>query len=362
LTDIKRASELTALILEWYERYQRDLPWRRTQDPYCIWISEIMLQQTQVETVIPYYHRFLERFPTLLDLSRASLDEVLKIWENLGYYARARHVHAAARAIVQRPDGRMPDNWDELRGLPGIGPYTAGAILSIAFDRPVPALDGNVRRVLSRLFAIREPLDHDRTYRRLWELAQALLPQEGPGRFNQALMDLGASICTPRKPICGVCPVREICLAYQDGSQETLPVKKQRKPIPHVLAAAGVIRDGGDRVLITQRPSKGLLGGLWKFPGGRQESGETLQDCLRRHIKEELNIRVLVGREIASVDHAYTHFRMTLRAFDCILQAGEPQPIGCVDWRWVVHRELGDLALSKADRKIIRAFRERSQT
>lgn len=345
--------DLAGRILTWYALNQRKLPWRKTRNPYHIWVSEVMLQQTQVETVIPYYNRFLSRFPTVQALASASLDDVLKIWENMGYYARARHLHAAAEEIVERFGGKVPNTWDELIGLPGIGNYTAGAILSIAFAQPVPAVDANVRRVITRLFAIDQPLEQGRTQRRIADLARKLLPKDDPGLFNQALMDLGASTCTPRRPDCMVCPVCKSCAANQAELQNALPVTKKRTPIPHNDITAGVITDTRGRILVVQRPHKGLLGGLWKFPGGVQESDETLGKCLRRKVREEVGIRIRVGKSITSVNHAYTHFRITLHAFQCTHQAGKPKPFGCTDWRWVRLRQLQDLAFSRADRKIV---------
>jgi A/G-specific adenine glycosylase len=344
---------LSDQILAWYARNQRSLPWRKTRNPYHIWVSEVMLQQTQVQTVIPYYSRFLSRFPSVQALASASLDDVLKVWENMGYYARARHLHAAAKEIAEQYGGKVPNTWDELVGLPGIGNYTAGAILSIAFSQAVPAIDANVRRVITRLFAIDQPLDKGRTQQRIADLTGGLLPKDHPGLFNQALMDLGANICTPRRPGCAVCPVCKSCAANQHDLQDALPVTRKRAPIPHNHVTAGVITDTVGRILIVQRPHNGLLGGLWKFPGGLQESDETLAKSLRRHVREEVGIQIRVGKSITSVNHAYTHFRITLHAFQCTQQAGKPKPLGCTDWRWTRLRQLKNLAFSKADRKII---------
>lgn len=354
--DKQKSSRIGSRLLEWYGRHKRDLPWRRTDDPYRIWVAEIMLQQTQVETVIPYYHRFLERFPTVEALAEASLDEVLKAWEGMGYYARARNLHAAAQAVVDRFDGQVPNTWGDLTGLPGVGPYTAGAILSIAFRRQVAAVDGNVRRVLSRLFAIEEPIDQGPIQRKLRELADELVPADKPGRFNQALMDLGATVCKPKRPACLICPINDLCAANQKGLQNVLPVTTKRKPTPHYDVTAGVIWNGEGRVLIAQRPTNGLLGGLWEFPGGKQEPGESLRACLQREIREELGIEITVGEHITSVDHAYTHFRITLHAFHCQHEAGEPRALECEGWCWVSLDELEDFAFPKVDREIIQVL------
>jgi len=348
--------DLDDQILNWYARSQRNLPWRKTCNPYHIWVSEIMLQQTQVKTVIPYYYRFLSRFPTVQALASASLDDVLKAWENMGYYARARHLHSAAVEIVERFGGKIPNTWEELIGLPGVGSYTAGAILSIAFSQSVPAIDSNVRRVLSRLYAIDQPLEQSQTQRRIADLTKRLLPKHNAGLFNQALMDLGANICTPQKPGCKSCPIWASCKAHQGQLQDALPVTKKRPPIPHSHVTAAVIRDTHGRILVVRRPNKGLLGGLWKFPGGLQASDETLGRSLRRTVREEVGIQIRVGKSITSVNHAYTHFRITLHAFQCTHETGKPKALGCPDWRWIELRQLEDLALSKADRKIIEAL------
>lgn len=315
-----------------------------------------MLQQTQVETVIPYYHRFLSQFPTVQSLAAAPLDDVLKAWENMGYYARARNLHAAAKEVTDRFGGKIPNTWDELIQLPGVGSYTAGAILSMAFGQRLPSLDANVRRVLSRLFAIDQPVDRSKTQRQLLELARGLVPIKGAGRFNQALMDLGSDICTARKADCRLCPIKKFCRAYKHELQDVLPVVKRRSPIPHRHITAGVITDKRGQVLIVRRPNHGLLGGLWKFPGGSQQPDESLERCLQREVRDEVGIRIRAERSITSVNHAYTHFRITLHAFQCTYQSGKPQPLGCSDWRWTKLQRLSDVAFSRADRKVIEAL------
>ena len=350
------SAQISDRLLAWYAKHQRNLPWRKTRDPYRIWISEIMLQQTRVESVIPYYDRFLSRFSNVQSLAKAPLDDVLKVWENLGYYARARHLHGAAQEIMDRFGGRIPDAWDELIKLPGVGTYTAGAILSIAFGQRVPAVDGNVRRVLSRVFAIDQPIDRSQTQRQLLKKAGQLVPIKDAGPFNQALMDLGANICTSRKPDCMLCPIREFCRARKHELQNVLPVVKKRSPIPHSHVTAAVIRNKRGQVLIVRRPDHGLLGGLWKFPGGAQQSDETLEESLLRTAQIEVGIRFRIGKSITSVNHAYTHFRITLHAFQCAYQSGKPRRLGCSDWRWTRLQQLGDVAFSRADRKIIESL------
>lgn len=340
-------------LLAWYALHRRDLPWRRaSNDPYRVWISETLLQQTQVATVIPYYERFLARFPTVDALAAAPLDDVLKTWEGAGYYARARNLHRAAQQVVTAFGGRLPDTAAELLTLPGIGRYTAGAIASIAFDRQSPVLDGNVIRVLCRVFNISGDPKASTTLRRLWDLATELVPPENSGSYNQALMDLGATVCTVRQPACPVCPLRRTCAARRLGIQEQLPAKRKKKKLPHHIVAVGVIWKGS-RILITKRFARDLLGGLWEFPGGHREQGETLEQCVQREVKEELGIQVAVKDEFAVVRHAYSHFRVTLHAFHCRHVRGQPTAIGCAAWKWVTVRDLARYAFPKANRTII---------
>ena len=315
-----------------------------------------MLQQTQVETVIPYFRRFLDRFPALDALAAAPLGDVLKLWEGLGYYARARNLHTAAIKVATEFQGKWPRTVEGLLTLPGIGRYTAGAIASLAFDVDAPVLDGNVIRVLCRVFAIRRDPKATQTRDELWSLAADLLPRGHAGEFNEALMELGATICTPRNPSCDVCPIARSCLAKQRGLQDQLPIRTKRAPLPYFEVTAAVIRQNG-RLLIAQRPLGGRLGGLWEFPGGKQESGETLLHCLRREIKEELGVRIKVGRPIVSIDHAYTHFKITLHAFECEVVAGKPQKLQVENFKWVRMSELDKYAFPKTDLKIIAALR-----
>ncbi|CAG0926336.1 Adenine DNA glycosylase [Thermoflexales bacterium] len=386
-----RNSKIQNSLLKWFRRHARDLPWREDRSPYRVWLSEMMLQQTQVETVIPYFHRFLDRFPTIDDLAAAPLGAVLKRWEGLGYYARARNLHKAAQIIVNERHGEWPRSVEGLMALPGIGRYTAGAIASLAFDMVAPVLDGNVIRVLCRVFAIQRDPKEALVREELWQLAETLLPHpptpspdsdspnqergsanspllktsspfsgEGvgvrSGEFNEALMELGALVCTPRNPKCAVCPLAKYCAARQRGLQDQLPIKTKRKPLPHFQVTAAVIRKNG-RLLIAQRPLGGRLGGLWEFPGGKVELGETLPQCLRREIKEELGIRIKVGKPIISVDHAYTHFKITLHAFECELMSGKPQVLQVQDFKWVRMSELEKYAFAKTDLRIIEALR-----
>jgi A/G-specific adenine glycosylase len=344
-------TELSQRLLAWYEQERRWLPWRDHPDPYAVWISEIMLQQTRVETVIPYFSRWMQRFPTLQDLASASVQEVLSIWEGLGYYSRARNLQRAARQVVEQAGGRLPASREELERLPGIGPYTAGAIASIAFGQNEAALDGNIRRVLARVFAVRTPARSPAGERELWDLARQHLPPGRAGDYNQAIMDLGATVCTPRSPNCLLCPLMDMCAARKLGIQTELPIRVARRPVPHLTVAAAVIHRGGS-VLIARRPEKDLLGGMWEFPGGTIEAGETLEEGLRREIGEELATSALIERPFGVYNHAYTHFTVTLHAFLCQLAGPEPSPLEASELRWVAPAGLGTFPMGKIDRQI----------
>ena len=346
-------------LLDWYERHGRDLPWRRTKDPYAIWVAETMLQQTQVGTVIPYYEHFLARFPTLEALAAAPLDDVLKAWEGLGYYARARNLHSAARLVVEAWGSHLPQSPEQLRRLPGVGRYTAAAVASIAFGQNAAALDANLRRVVCRLYGIDQDPGRPATQRRLEELALAIMPPGRAGDANQAFMDLGATICAAANPRCFICPLAELCQAQRAGKQNALPVRAARPSRPHHDVTAAVIGDGSDRFLIAQRPLESMLGGLWEFPGGKRLPGEELRDCLRREIEEELGVEIEVGELLCAIDHTFTHFHMTLYAFDCRIVHNEPRCLGCLDVRWVSLDDAGAFAFPVADQRILAFLRDR---
>lgn len=350
-------STLAGRLLDWYESHARQLPWRGQNDPYAIWVAEIMLQQTQVVKVIPYYTRWMERFPDLPSLTKASQQEVLSLWEGLGYYSRARNLHRAAQIVCDQFSGRLPEDVNLLRRLPGIGRYTAGAIASIAFGKDQPTLDGNIRRVLVRVFDIRLPTGSKESEQILWELAAKNLPTGRAGDYNQALMDLGAMVCTPPQippragPDCWHCPLNDICRAYTLGIQNELPITSRKtRPSHHTVTAAVIWRNG--KVLIGQRPANGLLGGLWEFPGGELESGEDLKSGLLREIEEELGVCVQVGQPIGIYRHAYTHFRVTVHAFECALSHGEPARLHHTALAWAAPAELSTYPMGKVDRLI----------
>lgn len=346
-------------LVAWYTHNHRDLPWRDTDTPYHIWLSEVMLQQTQVATVIDYYHRFLKKFPSIQSLAKAPLDDVLKLWEGLGYYSRCRNLHKAAKIVMKDHKGRFPDTLEEAMALPGIGQSTAGAILTFAYGIPHPLLDGNVKRVLSRLYNIdQDPAKTDIT-KQMWTYSADLLAQtKDPFSFNQAIMELGATLCTPKEPGCLLCPVRAHCDAAAIGVQHERPVKTKKKPTPHHHIGVGVIWNEAGQVLIQQRPAEGLLGGLWEFPGGKQEADEPIEITVFREIQEELGIGVMVDEKIAEVKHAYTHFKVTLHTYHCRYQGGEPQANLSQAWQWVAVEDLPKFAFPKANLKFIPLLNE----
>ncbi len=330
-------------LLHWFKKNKRDLPWRKTCDPYAIWISEIMLQQTQVATVIPYYQRFLKTFPTIRSLAGANLSKVLKVWEGLGYYSRARNLHQASKIIANHFNEKIPDNLKDLLSLPGIGRYTAGAVLSIAFNQEAPILDGNVKRVLSRLFAV--PGHPKKIEEILWPLSESLIPKGSPGAFNQALMDLGSMICTPKHPNCPGCPLKNLCQGYLSRKPESYPLRSIKKKVPHIEAIAAVIQKD-EKVLLRQRPPKGLLGGLWEFPNWPIEEKRRLRLRLRNHIKKEMGMIVEVKESIGTFHQTYSHFRFTLHVYHC------PVVDGIGIGKWVPIKNLPLLPLSNIHRKI----------
>lgn len=334
------------------------MPWRGEHDPYKIWLSEVMLQQTQVETVIPYYEKWLKNFPTVKEVANASQDEILKMWEGLGYYARARNFQSACREVVNSYNGCIPDDPEAFRRLKGVGPYTSAAVQSIAFGASIPTIDGNVKRVVSRLLALEKPpsqsLDEIESFLRRY------LSKSHPGDFNQAMMDLGAIICRPKNPVCLLCPVRNGCLAFKKGSVDRYPVPEKKAPYPHFRVAVGIIWKG-DTVFVSRRPSKGLLGGLWEFPGGKIEKGESTIECVVREVKEETGLLVKPGKSVGVIRHAYTHFSIEMEGILCKYIRGRPladargdgsNARGDKSWRWIRWEEIPTLAFPKANHKL----------
>ncbi len=326
------------------------MPWRETSDPYHIWVSEVMLQQTQVSTVTPYYQRFIKAFPTVEVLAHVPLERVLKLWEGLGYYSRARNLHKTAKILLSEYNGALPSTVEELTALPGIGRSTAGAIASIAFRKDEPILDGNVKRVISRLMALQDDLKKPETERKLWKASRQLI-LKGKGRETAlALMDLGATLCVPKNPRCSFCPLTSFCKAYQSDLQEFIPLKARKKPIPHYDVVVAVI-SGPRGVFIQQRPPEGLLGGLWEFPGGKREQAETLEAALEREIREELGVRVRILEKIDTIPHGYTHFRITLHGYLCEKVEGRIKTR--LNHAWVAKERLSSYPFPRANQKLL---------
>ena len=345
-------TEFHTVLGNWFDRRRRQLPWRDTRDPYLIWVSEVMLQQTQVATVIPYYSRFTEVFPTVRGLSEATEQSVLKQWEGLGYYARARNLHKAARVIMAAHGGTIPSDYRAFRALPGVGDYIAAAVLSIGFGQPYPVVDGNVKRVIARVKRVDKPVNHASAVKYFVPIVAAMLDTENPGRFNQAVMELGALVCTPRNPDCRRCPVASHCDAHANDDVSSFPKKQKRKPVPTHRIAVGVVWKD-ERVLVTRRQSGGLLGGLWEFPGGKIEPGESPEAACEREISEEVGLGVQVLRHLTQVKHAYTHFKIVMEVFECRYLFGDVTLCGPVDYQWIGIGALHTLPFPKANNKFI---------
>ena len=344
--------QLRKKLNNWYLANQRDLPWRRSKNPYQIWISEVMLQQTQVNTVINYYHSFLKAFPSLGKLAQADLQTILKIWEGMGYYARARNMHRAAKKVVKDHGGGIPTRWDTIRSLPGIGDYIASAVLSIAFNQPHAVVDGNVKRVLARLQKIDAPVNQAQSLKIFKKAAEKLLDPHQPGTFNQAVMELGALICKPRNPSCDRCPLNHHCRAYKTGQVADFPKKQKPRATPQYHIAVGVVFKN-NRVLITQRQAEGLLGGLWEFPGGKIRDDESPEAACIREIKEEVNLDVSIDRHLAQVKHAYTHFKIVMEVYCCRYVSGRVYLRGPAAFRWIRLNQYENYPFPRANHKFI---------
>jgi A/G-specific adenine glycosylase len=355
--------ELVSALVRWFRAGHRDMPWRKTRDPYAIWVSEIMLQQTRVETVTPYFQRWMQRFPTVRALAEAPLDDVLKHWSGLGYYARARNLHRAAQLIVAEHGGRFPDDREAVHALPGIGPYTAGAILSIAFDRPEPILDGNVARVLSRIDRIPGAVDETAFKKRVWQRAGELVPAESPGDFNQALMELGATVCTPRAPACLKCPVVAGCGAHVDGDAERWPEPKRKRAVPAVEQVT-VLLERDDKLVMVRRTPTGLWGGLWEPPTGELADGESALEAATRVARDCTGLAALEAAPVAGLEegfeHVLTHRRMRFRPFRARAQgrlrarAGR----GYDSAQWLAGRDALGLGVSAWTARLLRSLGE----
>ncbi len=302
-------------LVEWFNKEKRDLPWRRTSDPYKIWVSEVMLQQTRVDTVIPYYNRFLEKYPTLQSLAYAPQEELLKMWEGLGYYSRARNLQAGVKEVVEKYNAKVPENRHDISKLKGIGPYTAGAILSIAYNKPEHAVDGNVMRVLSRVLHIKEDIALPKTRKVFEQAVEMLIDQQHPGDFNQGLMDLGAMICTPTSPKCLLCPVREYCTAFQEGDADQLPIKSKKTKNKKIKYDVYVGFDKNGRYLLEQRPSEGLLANMWQFPMIEIEKDAIVKTS--DHFQVDFCVEILdyVNDDLLTFKHVFSHLTWEMECY-----------------------------------------------
>lgn len=337
-------------LLLWYRHHQRDLPWRRTKEIYRLWVSEVMLQQTQAAAVIPYYQRFLRRFPDVQTLARADEEAVLKLWEGMGYYNRCRNLHRAAQLVVSTFNGRIPDSPQQFGRLPGVGPYIQAAVLSIAVGLPLPAVDGNVLRVYTRLMGIGDDISRPATKKRIRGGLAQIIPPDCPGDFNQALMELGALTCTPRTPRCPACPLKEACRAHITNQTAKIPFKSPRPKIPEYDVSIAVILKG-NRFFIQKRPSSGHLGGMWEFPGGKARQGETPEQTLRREIREELGIDIHIIQKLATINHGYTHFKIRLHVFLCRPDAQHIHPLHAQPHKWITPHQIDHYPFPAANHK-----------
>jgi A/G-specific adenine glycosylase len=340
-------------LLKWFDQHHRPLPWRQDRDPYRIWLSEVMLQQTQVAVVIPYFERFLKAFPTLADLAQAPEQEVLRLWEGLGYYRRAQNLLAAARQLMEQHGGIFPDDPEAVGQLPGFGTYTTNAVLSQAFDRRLPILEANSQRVLSRLFGRREDPRQGEARRWLWQAAEALLPRQRSGDFNQSLMELGALVCTPQAPHCDQCPLAARCIARQLGMQEQIPARSPASASIEVREVAVVIRRG-NQVLLVQRPAAGRWANLWEFPHAPLVEEETPETAAARIALALTGLSVLVGPELLTLRHGVTRYSITLACFEADYQAGEFFSSFYVQARWLVPDQLPAFPVSAPQRRLAR--------
>lgn len=348
-------NKATSSLLHWYSKEKRILPFRDIDDPYKIWLSEVMLQQTQVETVIPYFERWIETYPTLESVANEQQEKLLKMWEGLGYYSRCRNFHKATQQVVDQHKGIIPNSFEEFRALPGVGDYTAAAVLSIAFHKPFPVIDGNVKRVMARRLGLRQLTN--RNMSRIQRSLKMAIPDSYPGDFNQAMMELGARICTPKNPNCGICPISKLCKAFMSGSPESYPFPVKKRKVPHYTIVAGLIWRN-NKFYIQKRGPKGMLAGLWEFPGGKVENGESLPEALQREMKEECGVTPKILKKIGTIKHAYTHFSITFHGYHCEENGSTIQEQK--ESTWISPKEISQFPFPKANHKIFSLLEEQN--
>ncbi|WP_251552008.1 A/G-specific adenine glycosylase [Neobacillus muris] len=343
-------------LLTWFEREQRDLPWRKDKDPYKVWVSEIMLQQTRVDSVIPYFNRFIDWFPTIEDLAEADEDKVLKAWEGLGYYSRVRNLQSAVKEVKEKYNGEVPKSPEEISGLKGVGPYTAGAILSIAYGLPEPAVDGNVMRVLSRILLIWDDIAKPASRKVFEKAVRELISHEDPSAFNQALMELGALICTPTSPSCLLCPVREHCHAFEEGVQEQLPVKTKKTKTRHVQLASAILMDEKGRFLIHKRPESGLLANLWEFPNIElQHPLQFEREAVKQQFSQSLHLEVHLEKIIGQIEHVFSHLIWNIEVYAGKISASVPEN---EDWKLVTTEQIQEFAFPVPHQKMFKLYQD----
>ena len=351
----KLSKKTSENLIEWFNKEKREMPWRNNRTPYRVWISELMLQQTKVEQAIPYFNKWMKYFPTLLSLSKSSEEEVLKLWQGIGYYSRARNIYKTSKIIKDKYKGHFPANPNDIESLPGIGPYTKAAICSLAYNLDYGVLDGNVIRVLSRFFAYSDNVGKLSSKKELQSIVDLSLPKGKSSEFNEAIMELGALVCTPKKTKCNACPINNNCKAFKKDLVEIYPIKTPKKKVPLINVGAAVIIKN-NKILISQRRSGQMLEGLWEFPGGKKEDDENIQECIKREIKEELNLDVFVDNHLITINHSYSHFKMRLFTYFVKIIKGSPKSMENQNFEWISFNKIRNRPFSKADLKIIDAL------
>lgn len=347
-------------LITWFEQEQRILPWREDSDPYKIWVSEIMLQQTRVDTVIPYFNRFMEWFPTLEDFAEADEEKILKAWEGLGYYSRVRNLQSAIKEVKEHYGGKVPNNHQDMIALKGVGPYTAGAVLSIAYGLPEPAVDGNVMRVLSRILLIQEDIAKQKTRNIFEDAVRLIISHKNPSSFNQALMELGALICTPGTPSCLLCPVNKHCVAFSEGVQADLPVKTVVKKVKKIHLISCIIINEKGEILVRKRPPKGLLANLWEFPSYSNEKAVTDKEEYTEMFAAQFETKIeLSADKFTEIQHVFSHLKWNIDAYTAKLQTDIPDGIMEINrFKWVTDSEMNNMAFPVPYQKMFQSFKE----
>ena len=343
---------LGQLVVKWYKKENCNMPWRINSDPYSIWISEIMLQQTQVKTVIPYYNNWMKKLPNVDSLANSHIDDVLKLWEGLGYYSRAHNLYYSAKEIIKKHNGVFPNSYNQLIRLRGIGDYTASAILSIAFKKKNPVFDGNIRRIFSRLFTLKK--DSQIIIKAKTEMLK-YMDDCNPSDINQAMMDFGRLICSPKKPQCGICILNQVCKAHITNNVSSYPELKKRSIKPVYNVAVGFIIKN-NKILISKRKKNKLLGGLWELPGGKKKKREPLLNCLKREVLEELDIKIDISQKIGNIKHKYSHFDVNLTGYTCYYNQGTPKPLNSDGIKWIQFNEIKNFAFPKSTLKLFNLY------